>query len=166
VSPVSLAVPIVTSHGARRRRGRVKQVLSECPTRGRQRFPLGGSLAPSIGGVTSLPSYFPIRSPITVTIARGTLLFVDDSAAALIVLRLDVRDVEEAISPDREVDESSLDGGFDVDDLAFIDVPGVTLVTSPFNVELLENAVFNDCDTAFLWLEHVDQHFFLHAVSF
>jgi hypothetical protein len=123
--------------------------------------------------VTSLPPWLALGtsvsivfgSPISIAITRGAVFCVFGTAA-LVILGLDVRNVKESVSSNREVDESRLDGGFDIDDFSFIDVPGVTLVTGPFNVELLENAVFDDCDAAFFGLEHVDQHFFLHAVSF
>ena len=85
---------------------------------------------------------------------------------AVVVLGLDVGDVEEAVAADREVDERGLDRRLEVDDLALVDVPGVALVAGPFDVQLLEDAVFDDGDPAFLGLEHVDQHFFLHAGVF
>ena len=85
---------------------------------------------------------------------------------AVVVLGLDVGDVEEAVAADREVDERGLDGRLEVDDLALVDVAGIALVAGPLDVKLLEDAVLDDGDAAFLGLEHVDQHFFLHAVVF
>ncbi len=82
------------------------------------------------------------------------------------ILGLDVRDVQEAIAADREVDERRLDGRLEVDDLPLVNVARIALVAGPFDVQLLENTVFHDGDAAFFGLEHVDQHFFLHAVSF
>nr|WP_068420593.1 hypothetical protein [Planctomyces sp. SH-PL62] len=73
--------------------------------------------------------------------------------------------MEEAVAADREVDERGLDGRFEVDDLAFIDVAGVTLVAGALDVEFFQDAVLDDGDPALLRLEDVDQHFFLHALS-
>jgi hypothetical protein len=39
-------------------------------------------------------------------------------------------------------------------------------VAGALDVKLLENAILDDGDPAFFRLEHVDQHFFLHAVIF
>jgi hypothetical protein len=85
---------------------------------------------------------------------------------AKIILRLDVGDVEEPVAAHREVDERRLDGRLEINDLALVDVAGVTLVARPLDVELFEDPVLDDGDTAFLGLEDVDQHFFFHAVSF
>jgi hypothetical protein len=84
----------------------------------------------------------------------------------VVVLRLDVGDVQEAVAPDREVDERGLDRRLEVDDLPLVDVPGIALVAGALDVQLLEDAIFDDGDPAFLGLEHVDQHFFLHASIF
>ena len=85
---------------------------------------------------------------------------------AIVVLRLDVGNVEKTVAADRKIDERRLDRGFEVHDPAFIDIPGETLVAGSFDVKLFEDAIFDDGDAAFLGLEHVDQHFFLHAVVF
>jgi hypothetical protein len=82
-----------------------------------------------------------------------------------VILGLDVGDVEEAVPADREVDERGLDRRLEVDDPPLVDVPGVALVTGPLDVKLLQDAVLDDGDPALLGLEHVDQHFFLHAVG-
>jgi hypothetical protein len=84
----------------------------------------------------------------------------------IVVLGLDVRDVEEAIAADREIDESGLYGRFEIDDLALVDIPGVAFVARALDIQLLENAVFNNSNTALLGLQDIDQHFFFHAVSF
>ena len=84
----------------------------------------------------------------------------------MVVLGLDVGDVKEAVAADREIDERGLNGRFEVDDLAFINIAGIALVAGPFDVQLLQDAVFDDGDPALLGLEHVDEHFFLHAVVF
>src|SRR5205085_10283591 len=41
----------------------------------------------------------------------------------------------------------------------------VTLVTGALDVQLLQDAVLHDGDTALLGLQHVDQHLFLHVDS-
>ena len=74
--------------------------------------------------------------------------------------------MQEAVAADRKVDERGLDGRLEVDDPALVDVARIALVAGSLDVKLLENAVLDDRDPAFLGLEHVDQHFFLHAVSF
>src|SRR5262249_38740336 len=48
-------------------------------------------------------------------------------------------------------------------DAAFVDVADVALVAGPFDVELFEYAVLEDGDATLLGLQHVDEHFFLHA---
>lgn len=85
---------------------------------------------------------------------------------AVIILRFDVGDVKEAVAADREVNERGLDRRLEVDDLSFVDIPGIALETGAFDIKLLEDAIFDDGDTAFLGLEHVDEHFFLHAGVF
>ena len=84
----------------------------------------------------------------------------------IVVLRLDVRDVKEAVAADREIDEGGLDGRFEIDDLSLVDVAGVALVAGALDVQLFEDAVLDDRDAAFLGLQDIDQHFFFHAVSF
>jgi hypothetical protein len=74
--------------------------------------------------------------------------------------------MEEAVAADRKVDERGLDRRLEVDDLPLVDIARVTFVTGAFDVQLFEDAVFNNRDTAFLGLKNVDQHFFFHAVSF
>ena len=84
----------------------------------------------------------------------------------MIVLGLHIGDVEKAVAPHREINEGRLDGGFEIDDLSFVDVPGVTLVASTLDVQLFEDAILDDGDPALLGLQYIDQHFFFHAVSF
>ena len=84
----------------------------------------------------------------------------------MIVLGLHVGDVQEAIAADGEIDERGLDRRLEIDDLALVDVTGVALVAGALDVQLLKDAILDDGDTAFLGLEHVDQHFFLHAGVF
>ena len=85
---------------------------------------------------------------------------------AVVVLRLDVGDVENPVAAHRKINERRLNRGFEIHDSAFIDIPGETLVAGALDVKLFEDAVFDDGDTAFLGLEHVDQHFFLHTIVF
>jgi hypothetical protein len=85
---------------------------------------------------------------------------------AIKILRRHVRDVEKSVAPHGEIDKGGLDCGLEIDDLAFVDVARVTFVAGSFDVKLLEGAVLDDGDPAFLRLKHIDQHFFLHAGSF
>ena len=110
------------------------------------------------------PSRRGSRRPIAV--ARGWLRLGRAGGSALEVLRFDVRDVEEAVAADRKIDERGLNRRLEVDDSSFINVTGVALVAGTLDVKLFENTVFDDGDPAFLGLFHVDQHFFLHAISF
>jgi hypothetical protein len=83
-----------------------------------------------------------------------------------VVLRLHIRHVEEAVAADREVHEGGLDRRLQIDNLSFVDVPGITLVARSLDIQFLEDAVLDDRDPAFLGLQHIDQHLFFHAVSF
>ncbi len=85
---------------------------------------------------------------------------------AIKILGLHIRHVEEPVASDGEIDEGGLNRRLEVDDFALVDVTGVTLVAGSFDVQLLEGAILDDGDAAFLGLEHIDQHFFLHAGSF
>ena len=120
------------------------------------------------GIAASIPVAFPARvaAALAVAVARAAGSARPGRRAAFEVLGFDVRDVEEAVAADREVDERSLDRRLEVDDASFVDVAGVALVAGSLDVKLFENAVLDDGDPAFLGLFDVDQHFFLHAVSF
>ena len=72
-----------------------------------------------------------------------------------------VGDVQEAVATDGKVDESGLDGRFEVNNPAFVDVAGEAFEAGALDVEFLQNAIFDDGDPAFLGLEDVDQHLFL-----
>jgi hypothetical protein len=74
---------------------------------------------------------------------------------------VNVGDVEEAVSADAEIDEGGLDAGFDVDDLAAVDVADDPLVGVSFDVKFLEHPILEDGDARLLRLEAVDQHFLL-----
>ena len=83
-----------------------------------------------------------------------------------VVGRLHIGNVQETIAADAEIDEGGLDAGLDVDDAALVDVADVAFVTGALDVQLFEDAVLQDGDAAFLGLQHVDEHFFLHAFPF
>ena len=102
-----------------------------------------------------------LAAPIAIAGAEVALV----AQVFAIVLRLNVGDVQEAVAADGEVDEGGLDGRLQIDDLSLVDVPGVALVAGPLEVQLFEHAILNDGDAAFLRLEDVNQHFFLHAVG-
>ena len=61
---------------------------------------------------------------------------------------LDVRDVEETVAADAEIDESRLDARLDVDDAALVDVADVALVAGPLDVQLLQHPVLENRDPA------------------
>jgi hypothetical protein len=113
-------------------------------------------------------SPFPTRLPAlpTLPLRDPGLRLVFRRRMAMVILRLDVRNVEEAVAADREVDKRRLDGRLQVDDPSFVNVACVALVAGSLHVQFLENAVLDDGDPAFFGLEHIDQHFFLHAVFF
>jgi hypothetical protein len=85
---------------------------------------------------------------------------------AIVVLGLHVGYVEKSVPPHREINKRGLDRRLEVDDLSLVDVPCVTLVTGPLNIQLFKDAVLDDRDAALLGLQDVDQHFFFHAISF
>jgi hypothetical protein len=92
--------------------------------------------------------------------------FVKHALGAIEILRLDVRDMQKSVTADREVDKGGLDRRLKVDDSALVDVARVALVAGSLHIELFENAVLDDGDPAFFGLKDIDQHFFLHAISF
>jgi hypothetical protein len=105
-------------------------------------------------------------STLPLAIARKDLGSTSQPRIAIEVLGLDIRDVEKAVTPHREIDKRGLDGRLNVDDLALVNVARIALVARSLHVKLFKNTILDDCDPAFLGLKHVDQHFFLHAVSF
>lgn len=84
----------------------------------------------------------------------------------LVVSRVYVRHVQEAVASDAEIDECGLNARLDVDDLAFVNIADVTFLTRPFDVKFFEDSIFENGDSAFLRLEDVDKHFLLHKLSF
>src|SRR5262249_17000724 len=82
-----------------------------------------------------------------------------------IVGRLHVGYVQEAIAADAKVHERGLDARLDVYDSALVDVAHVAFVASSLDVQLLQHAIFQDGDAAFLGLKDVDEHFLFHARS-
>jgi hypothetical protein len=84
----------------------------------------------------------------------------------MVILRLDVGHMQEAVASHGKVDKRRLDRRLKIDDLSLVNVACITLETRSFDVKLLENAVFDDGDPALLRLEHVDEHLFLHAGVF
>ncbi len=85
---------------------------------------------------------------------------------AIVVLRLDVRDVKEAVAADREIDEGGLYGRLEIDDLTLVDVTGVVLVAGSLDVQLFEDAVLDDRDTALLGLKTlISISFFMRSLS-
>jgi hypothetical protein len=68
----------------------------------------------------------------------------------------DIRDMEEAVAADAEIDKGSLDARFDIHDSAFVDIADVTFVTGAFNIQFLENAILHNGNPAFLGLQYVN----------
>jgi hypothetical protein len=73
--------------------------------------------------------------------------------------------MQEAVSPQPEINERRLDGGFDVGDLAFLDVPDVGSGAGALHVEFFELTVVKQGDTALFALADVNQHFLGHALN-
>ncbi len=82
------------------------------------------------------------------------------------ILRFDVTDVQETVASYAEIDEGSLNAGFEIDDPAFVDIPYVIILAGAFNVELFENSVLDDRNPALFGLRYVDQHLLLHDPAF
>jgi hypothetical protein len=74
--------------------------------------------------------------------------------------------VQEAVAPHREINERGLDGRLEVNNPSLVNVPRVTLVTGPLDIQLFKDAVLDNRDAAFLGLQDIDQHFFFHTISF
>ena len=77
---------------------------------------------------------------------------------------INIRDMQEAVPPDAEVDKGSLDARFDVDDASFVDVANVAFLAGPFDIQFFKHAIFDDGDSAFLRLEDVNEHFLFHCI--
>ena len=109
------------------------------------------------------------RWSVAVIIVRAWIVAVHDFfrivASLTEILSLDVADVKEAISTYTEVDEGRLDAGFDIDDFAFVDIANPIVLARTFRVEFFENTVFQQCDSAFLGLGDIDEHFLLHRTG-
>jgi hypothetical protein len=74
-----------------------------------------------------------------------------------------VRDVQEAVAAETEIDERRLDARLDVGDPAFVNVPDVGSGAGPLHVKFFEFPVVQQGDSALLALADVDQHFLGHA---
>jgi hypothetical protein len=79
-----------------------------------------------------------------------------------VVLVFDIADMQESVAADAEIDEGSLNAGFDVDNFTFVDVSDVVFCTAAFYVELFEDAVFDDRNPTFLGLQDIYEHFLFH----
>jgi len=71
---------------------------------------------------------------------------------------MEIGDVEETVSTDPEIDEGGLNGGLNVDHGSEIDVSDMQVFRGVFEVELFENPVFEDCDSAFLTLDVINDN--------
>gem|GEM_PF-6511071 len=82
------------------------------------------------------------------------------------ILGFHVGDVQKAVAADREINERGLNRRFEIHDLSLVDIAGIAFVAGALNIKLFKDAVLDNRDAAFLGLEHVDQHFFLHTTIF
>jgi hypothetical protein len=83
------------------------------------------------------------------------------------VSRLDITDVQEAITSDAKIDKHSLNGWFQIYDFAFVDISDKVILIGPFDVQFFQATILDDRDSAFFGLRRIDQHFFSHGfVSF
>ncbi len=106
---------------------------------------MSGSLVAFIGIGMSAPA------------ARGRVNGLVGVVSALSeILRFDVTDVQKAVAPHPEVDKGRLNARLQVDDLAFVNVSDVIVLTGPFDVEFFEYSVFDDGNPGFLRLRNVD----------
>ena len=112
-------------------------------------------------GATAIAASVAIEPGVSAAVARAEFGVVGQVAA--VIPRFDVGDVQEAVAADREVDEGGLNGRFEIDDAAFVDVAGIAFVAVAFHVQFFQDAVLDDGDPAFLGLKNVDKHFFFHA---
>jgi hypothetical protein len=81
-----------------------------------------------------------------------------------IIRRFHIRHMEEAIASNPEVHERCLYTGFDINDTALVNIPDVAFLAGAFDVQLFKDSILHDRDAAFLGLEYVDKHLFLHAI--
>jgi hypothetical protein len=123
----------------------------------------GTGLIAATPGLVAIALALAALARIPSPVPRAQLRVV--AQVALVVLRLDVRDVQEPVPSHREVRERRLDGRLEVDDLPLVNVAGVTLVTGPLQIELLEHAILDDGDAALLGLEDINEHLFFHAIN-
>src|SRR5262249_40548295 len=77
-----------------------------------------------------------------------------------IIGRLYIRDVQETVAANAEIDKRGLDAGLDVDDPAFVDVADIALLAGTLDVQLFENPILDNGDPAFLRLQHINKHLF------
>jgi hypothetical protein len=121
------------------------------------------SISPIIAAA-AVVSFASVAIPTAPVVARlrFEIIFVITSGfrvifqQMLIINRVHIRDVQEAVATDPEVDERGLNARFDVDDSAFVDVVDVAFLAGPLEVKFFEHAVFQYGDTALLRLEDVD----------
>src|SRR5262249_52029748 len=122
--------------------------------------------APALIAVAT-PSATPAPAATAAAVAVAPVPIAPATPALLqvpVVRWIDVGDMEEAVAPDAEVNERRLNARLDVDDAALVDVSDVTFLTRAFDIQLLEHAVLDNRDAAFLGLQNIDQHFLFHGV--
>jgi hypothetical protein len=84
---------------------------------------------------------------------RGFLVFL------LQIRRLDVTDVQKTVFADPKIHKTRLNTWFDIGNESLVNVTDVTDFTGSLNVEFFEFVVLHESDTAFLFLNDVNEHF-------
>ncbi len=74
------------------------------------------------------------------------------------VLGMDIGDVEESVFADAEVDESRLDGRFNICHAAFVNVADVGFGGGALHVKFFKRAFADDGDTDFFPFHNVEEH--------
>ena len=72
--------------------------------------------------------------------------------------------MKKTIASYTEVNEGGLNAGFDIDNLTFVNIANPVVLTGPFRVQLFKNSVLQQCDSAFLHLGDIDEHFLFHRL--
>src|SRR5258707_6074353 len=107
-------------------------------------MPFPGHAASSIG--IALPSK-------TVAAIASPTAFGPAAFQMLVIGRLNVRNVQEPVAADSEIDERRLDARLDINDAALVDVADITLVAGAVDIEFFKYAVFEYGDPALLRLQ-------------
>src|SRR6185369_15991464 len=121
---------------------------------------LGWRVGPFLAARPLLTARSVVAARPILTVAAPAALVVAASLGprslqVAVVGRLDVRDVQEAVAADAEIDEGRLNARLNVDDATLVDAADVALVARPLDVKLFQHAVLEDGNAALLRLEDV-----------